>query len=57
MQELGQQQPWCVVSGLSGPFDTVVLQMEAESLVEWAQTRSRLFQTHAFKRRWHARKG
>ncbi len=56
-QELGQQRPWHVLSDLSGPFDTVVLQMEAEGSTEWAQARSRLFLTHAFKRRWHARKG
>jgi hypothetical protein len=31
------------LTDLSGPFDTVVMELEVESLAEWEQVRSRLF--------------
>ncbi len=31
---------WRLLTDLSGPFDTVVLEVEAENLAEWEQVRS-----------------
>ncbi len=49
MRELGVQRKWRLLTDLSGPFDTVVLEIEVESLAEWEQTRPRLFQSQAFR--------
>ena len=38
-----------LLTDLTGSFDTVVQEVEAESLAEWEQMRSRLFQTTAFR--------
>jgi hypothetical protein len=40
---------WRVLTDLSGQFDTVVQEVEAESLAEWEQTRGKLFQQPAFR--------
>jgi hypothetical protein len=40
---------WRLLTDLSGPFDTVVLEVEAESLGEWEQMRGELFQSDAFR--------
>src|SRR4051794_11538759 len=34
---------WRVLTDLSGPFDTVVLEMEIESLAAWDELRGRMF--------------
>jgi hypothetical protein len=38
-----------VLTDLSGSFDTVVLEVESESLAEWEQVRARLFQAQSFR--------
>lgn len=48
MAELGARQPWRVLTDLSGAYDTVVLEVEADSLAQWEQVRPRLFQSRAF---------
>jgi hypothetical protein len=40
---------WRVLTDLSGPMDTVVLEFEAESLAEWEQGRHRLFASPEFQ--------
>jgi len=40
---------WRLLTDLSGPFDTVILEVEAESLAEWEQMRGELFQSDAFR--------
>ena len=40
---------WRVLTDLSGPFDTVVLEIEVESLAAWEQARSQLFSQPAFQ--------
>jgi hypothetical protein len=47
--ELGGGHPWKVMSDLSGPFDTVVLELEVASLAEWEGIRSRMFASAAFR--------
>lgn len=49
MEELGVQRRWRVLTDLSGPFDTVVLEVEVESLSEWEQSRPRLFASRTFQ--------
>jgi hypothetical protein len=34
---------WRILTDLSGPFDTVVLELEMESLAEWERRRAELF--------------
>lgn len=41
--EMGGDRHWRVLTDLSGPFDTVVQELELENLAEWEQMRSRLF--------------
>lgn len=41
--EMGGNRRWRILTDLSGPFDTVVQELELESLAEWEQMRSRLF--------------
>jgi hypothetical protein len=48
MDELGQHRKWRVMTDLSGPFDTVVLEVDANDLAEWERIRPKLFQTKAF---------
>lgn len=49
MAELSVQRPWRILTDLSGPFDTVVLEVEAESLAEWERVRGELFRAPAFQ--------
>lgn len=48
-QEIGVQRRWRVLTDLSGTFDTVVLEVEAESMAEWEQVRAKLFQSQSFR--------
>jgi hypothetical protein len=47
--ELGGSHPWKVMSDLSGPFDTIVMEVEVASLAEWEGMRSRLFASATFR--------
>ena len=47
--EIGAEGRSRVLTDLSGSFDTVVQEVEVESLAQWEQERARLFQTHAFR--------
>jgi hypothetical protein len=49
MAEAGAPRRWRVLTDLSGPFDTVVQEVEAESLAEWEAMRARLFESSAFR--------
>jgi hypothetical protein len=49
MAELGTDRRWRVLTDLGGPFDTVVLEVEAESLSEWDQVRPRIFTSRSFR--------
>lgn len=40
---------WRLMTDLSGPFDTVVLEVEAASLAEWEKRRAELFASPAFQ--------
>jgi hypothetical protein len=47
--ELGGGHPWKVMSDLSGPFDTIVMEVEVASLAEWEGMRSRMFESATFR--------
>jgi hypothetical protein len=47
--EMGSAGHWRVLTDLSGPFDTAVLEIEVASLAEWEQSRAKLFQSQAFR--------
>jgi hypothetical protein len=47
--ELGGSHPWKVMSDLSGPFDTIVMEVEVASLAEWEGIRSRMFTSDALR--------
>jgi hypothetical protein len=49
MAEMGTKRKWRVLSDLSGPFDTIVQEVEAESLAEWETIRTKLFELTAFR--------
>lgn len=49
MAEAGSTRPWRVLTDLSGQFDTVVQEIEVESLAEWETMRARLFELTAFR--------
>jgi hypothetical protein len=49
MAELGVSRTWRVLTDLTGTFDTVILEVEAESLAEWEQVRGRIFGATAFR--------
>jgi hypothetical protein len=49
MTELGTRRRWRVLTDLSGTFDTVIQEIEAESLAEWETLRTRLFELAAFQ--------
>jgi len=49
MAEMGTRRRWRVLTDLSGPFDTVVQEVEAENLAEWETMRARLFGLKAFR--------
>jgi hypothetical protein len=47
---LGGPRRWRVLTDLSGAFDTVVFEAEAESLAEWERVRAAMFATPEFQR-------
>ena len=47
--ELGPNRRWRVLTDLSGPFDTVIQEVEAESMAEWERARAKLFAMPAFR--------
>jgi hypothetical protein len=49
MAEMGTKRRWRVLTDLSGPFDTIVQEVEAESLAEWETMRTKLFELEAFR--------
>jgi hypothetical protein len=49
MAEAGAPRRWRVLTDLSGTFDTIVQEVEAESLAEWETMRARLFELAAFR--------
>jgi hypothetical protein len=49
MAEAGAPRRWRVLTDLSGPFDTVVQEVGAESLAEWEKMRTRLFELAAIR--------
>ncbi len=48
-QAIGHGRPWRILTDLTGPFDTVVLEIQAESMADWEQMRSSMFQHAAFR--------
>jgi hypothetical protein len=49
MKESGTPRRWRVLTDLSGSFDTVVQEVEVESLAEWEKFRIKLFELTAFR--------
>jgi hypothetical protein len=49
MAEAGKPHRWRVLTDLSGPFDTIVQEVEVESLAEWETFRVKLFELAAFR--------
>ena len=49
MAETGMPRRWRVLTDLSGTFDTVVQEVEVESLAEWETFRVKLFELSAFR--------
>jgi hypothetical protein len=49
MAESGTPRRWRVLTDLSGQFDTVVQEVEVESLAEWETMRVKLFELAAFR--------
>ena len=45
---VGGRRKWRVLTDLSGSFDTVVFEVEAESLAEWEKVRTAMFQMEDF---------
>src|SRR4051794_19865074 len=48
-QAMGGQRRWRLLTDLTGDFDTVILEVEAESMAEWERARGVLFQLPAFR--------
>ncbi|MDQ3539615.1 MAG: hypothetical protein M3440_02905 [Chloroflexota bacterium] len=48
-EQMGVQRRWRVLTDLSGPFDTVVFEVEFENLAESERARPILFQLPAFQ--------
>ena len=46
---LGSDHHWRILTDLSGEFDTVVLEIEVQSLADWETTRGRMFQDPEFR--------
>ena len=46
---MGGERRWRLLTDLSGAFDTVVQELEVESLAEWEEMRTRLFGMAAFR--------
>ena len=49
VEESGTGNRWRVLTDLSGPFDTVVLEVEEESLAAWERRRAELFRLPSFQ--------
>jgi hypothetical protein len=49
MAETKMPRRWRVLSDLSGTFDTIVQEVEVESLAEWETLRVKLFELAAFR--------
>lgn len=49
LKELGETRKWRVMSDRSGTFDTVVLEIEANSIAEHEALRARIFQSQTFR--------
>jgi hypothetical protein len=49
MAEMGVKRRWRVLTDLSGPYDTVIQEVEAESLAEWETMRAKMFELTAFR--------
>jgi hypothetical protein len=49
MAEAGTPRRWRILTDLSGQFDTVVQEVEAENLAEWETMRARLFELASFR--------
>ena len=49
MAEAGAPRRWRVLTDLSGTFDTIVQEIEVESLAEWETMRVKLFELAAFR--------
>ena len=49
MKEMGTQGKWRILTDLTGPFDTLVQEIEVASLAEWETSRAKLFQQPAFR--------
>ncbi len=47
--ELGGGHTWRVMSDLSGPFDTIALEVEVAGLAEWEGIRARMFESTTFR--------
>ncbi len=47
--EAGAPRRWRVLTDLSGPYDTVIQEVEAESLADWEMMRARMFEMAAFR--------
>ncbi len=48
-QVLGPGHPWRVLTDLTGSFDTVVLEIQVESMGDWENIRSSMFQHAEFR--------
>ena len=46
---VGSNNRWRLLTDLSGAFDTVVLEIEIESLAEWEKRRGEMFQDTEFR--------
>ena len=49
VRDLGSGSRWRVLTDLSGPFDTVVVEVEEESLAAWEQRRAQMFASPDFQ--------
>lgn len=49
VQEMGTGSKWRVMTDLSGPFDTVIIEVEEESLAAWEQRRAQMFGAKGFQ--------
>jgi hypothetical protein len=49
LQAVGQNARGCILTDLGGPFNTVVQEIEVESLAEWERLRAALFSNPQFQ--------
>jgi hypothetical protein len=54
MSEMGSQGKWRILTDLSGQFDTVIQEVEVESLAAWEASRATMFQQPAFRQSFAA---